>query len=233
MDKIYSRPRIIILGKKNRNSKDLKIIFIIIFLLIILFSVSYAIRSAYSIFYEKAKSRAKVIGSKIINDAISEVIDNYTYEDFISIENNPSGEINLIKTRVGMINKFKSDINNAVNSKFSNTEESTVSMRLGSFLGNSFFSTMGPNIKIKVEYSGNVQSELYSEFEAVGINQTKHRLYIKSNCNVYILSPFNTTGNQVEETALVAESIIMGEIPSTYYYIDGINGSDAMNAMGD
>jgi len=233
MDKIYSRPRIIILGKRNRGNKEFKIILFFILFLAILFIVSFAVRSAYSVFYEKAKSRAKVIASKIINDAISEVIDNYTYEDFISIENNPNGEINLIKTRVGMINKFKSDINNAVNSKFSNTEESTVSMRLGSFLGNSFFSTMGPNIKIKVEYSGNVQSELYSEFEAVGINQTKHRLYIKSNCNVYILSPFNTTGNQIEETALVAESIIMGEIPSTYYYIDGINGSDAMNAMGD
>lgn len=66
-----------------------------------------------------------------------------------------------------------------------------------------------------------------------GINQTKHRLYIKSKCNVYIITPFNTTGNQIEETALVAESIIMGEIPSTYYYIEGITSSDAMNAMGD
>ena len=230
MDKIYSRPRIIILGKRNKNLKN---VFIIILFLGIFFAISIAIRSGYSIFFEKAKSRAKVVASKIINDSISEVIDKYTYEDFISIENNKNGEINLIKTRVGRINKFKSDINNSVNSRFANSEETTISMRLGSFFGNSFFSTIGPNIKIKVEYSGNVQSELFSEFEAVGINQTKHKLYIKSICNVYILSPFNTTGNQVEETALVAESIIMGEIPNTYYYIDGVNSSDAMNMMGD
>lgn len=176
MDKIYSRPRIIILGKSNkrwnrRNNKFVFFIFIIILCVVI--GGSYSLKSAYTVFYEKARSRAKVIGSKIINDSISSVIDNYTYEDFISIENDSNGEINLIKTKVGMINKFKSDINNAVNERFNNNEDSTVNMRLGSFLGNSFFSSMGPTIKIKVEYSGNIESELYSEFEAVRYKSNK------------------------------------------------------------
>ena len=84
----------------------------------------------------------------------------------------------------------------------------------------------GPNIPIKISTIGNVETELVSQFSHAGINQTLHRIYLDVNCKVTILTPFDTIEENITNQVLIAEAVIVGEVPSTYYNLNGIKEDD-------
>ncbi len=83
-------------------------------------------------------------------------------------------------------------------------------------------SGLEPRIKMKISSSGNVSTDLRSEFIEKGINQTMHRIYLQIDCNVNILTPVKTIEKSISNQVLLAENVIIGQIPSTYYNLEGI-----------
>lgn len=89
----------------------------------------------------------------------------------------------------------------------------------------------GPTIHIKISSIGNINTDLKSEFSAQGINQTLHRVYLQVDCEVSILTPFNNITKRITNQVLIAENIIVGHIPETYYNLEGLSRDDAMEVM--
>ena len=81
-------------------------------------------------------------------------------------------------------------------------------------------SEVGPKINIKLSTSGNVETNLKSEFKTAGINQTLHQIYLEIKCQIIILTPYDTVSEDIVNYVLIAESIIVGEIPSSYYNLN-------------
>lgn len=77
---------------------------------------------------------------------------------------------------------------------------------------------------------GNVITDLKSEFEEAGINQTLHRVYLEVVCNVTILTPYETITETITNQVLLIEGLIVGNIPDAYYNLEGLN-SDQMLEM--
>ena len=69
---------------------------------------------------------------------------------------------------------------------------------------------------------GNVETDLVSQFSQSGINQTLHRIYLNVNCTVTILTPFDTLEQSITNQVLIAEAVIVGDVPSTYYNLNGV-----------
>lgn len=80
----------------------------------------------------------------------------------------------------------------------------------------------GPGVKIRISSIGNVETDLKSEFYSQGINQTLHRIYLQVKCEVSILTPFENITKDITNQVLLAENVIVGKIPSTYYNLEGI-----------
>ena len=110
-------------------------------------------------------------------------------------------------------------------------EEENFDIRLGSFTGSKLLSGSGPKIKIRIQTDGNVQTELKSEFTSTGINQTLHRLYINVICTTIVYTPFSNTKETVESKILLAEAVIVGKIPDTYYDLDGLDQDTALQVL--
>lgn len=89
----------------------------------------------------------------------------------------------------------------------------------------------GPNVNIKMEVIGNIETDLKSEFRAAGINQTLHRIYLEIRCNVIILTPFQTIEEPVINQVLLAEGVIVGEVPNSYYNLEGISKDNALDII--
>ena len=102
-------------------------------------------------------------------------------------------------------------------------------MPFGSFTGINLLSGRGPGIKIRISSIGNVETDLRSEFEAQGINQTLHRIYLQVKCEVSILTPFKDITKDITNQVLIMENVIIGTVPNTYYTIEGTNKSDALD----
>lgn len=89
----------------------------------------------------------------------------------------------------------------------------------------------GPSIPIKMSTIGNVETELVSQFSHAGINQTLHRIYLNVNCKVTILTPFDTIEENITNQVLIAEAVIVGEVPSNYYNLNGLKEDDLVELV--
>lgn len=98
-------------------------------------------------------------------------------------------------------------------------------MPFGSFTGFKLLAGRGPGIKIRISTIGEVETDLRSEFTSQGINQTLHRVYLQVKCNINILTPFDNISREITNQVLLMENVIVGNIPNTYYNLEGINGS--------
>ena len=99
----------------------------------------------------------------------------------------------------------------------------------GSFTGIKLLAGRGPEIKIRISTIGNVETDLKSEFTSQGINQTLHRVYLQVKCQISILTPFEDITKDITNQVLLAENVIVGNIPNTYYNLEGIE--DKNNAL--
>ena len=101
----------------------------------------------------------------------------------------------------------------------------------GTFTGIKLLAGRGPIIHIKISSIGNVKTDLKSEFSSQGINQTLHRVYLQVECEVNILTPFDNIKRRITNQVLIAENVIVGHIPETYYNLEGLKQEDAMEVM--
>lgn len=102
----------------------------------------------------------------------------------------------------------------------------------GSFTGFKMLAGRGPGVKITISSIGDVETDLRSEFTSQGINQTLHRVYLQVKCQVNILTPFDNISREITNQVLLMENVIVGNIPNTYYNLEGMNGnSDVLEVI--
>ncbi|MBO5348403.1 MAG: sporulation protein YunB [Clostridia bacterium] len=247
MDKIYSRKRIIIPkisfsrinnfknynnrnSDKNNNKKGalLKVIIILIIEIIVARNVVNAVNP---IIKRQCSNKAKSIATIICNEQATVVMENYKYEDLAVVIKDENGKIQMIKLNIIPVNEIISDVPLKIQEALNNVEDTKFGIRLGSFTGVKLLSGVGPYVKVRMSTIGTVETELKSEFKTAGINQTIHQIYLDIKCNVSILTPFNSTTEEIRNQVLIAESIIVGEIPSSYYNFEGLEEKDALEIM--
>ena len=238
MHKIYSRPRIklpkvSIKGVPPEILKRRKKIIEIIFILIIAFSVvKLVLDTVLPIFNTLCENRAKSIATMISNEQATIVMTEHSYDELFTIEKDNNGNVVMIKANVVPINEIISDVANKIQEQLDQKGREDVEIALGSFTGFKLLAGRGPGIKIRISSIGNVETDLRSEFTAQGINQILHRVYLQVKCRVSILTPFNDIEQEITNQVLLIENVIVGNIPSTYYNLEGLNGrSDALELV--
>ncbi len=148
------------------------------------------------------------------------------YQDLILLEKNEEGNINAVLSNTVAVNRMKSAITSDVSKELGRLDRWALSVPLGTLTGSAFMSGWGPNIPITVAPNGRIFAELKSEFESAAINQTIHRLVLETKLDVGLLLPSATTSTTVVTQVPIAETIIVGNVPSSYTAIDGVT-SDA------
>ena len=63
-------------------------------------------------------------------------------------------------------------------------------------------------------------------FSQHGINQTVHKIYLEVTCKVSIASQYDSIEGETTNQILMAETMIVGQIPSSYYNFDGLQPID-------
>ena len=232
MDSLYSRRRIKIPKIKgfytnNKNAKKFFIIFVI--LLICSYTFYNLFKNLNPIFENLCLEKAREIGTNIMNEAANVVLDNIDYNEILTIEKDKNS--NVLKTDVVVINKIASDIALEAEKRFQELKDEAIQIPIGAFLGNKYLAGIGPDINIKVISTGNTFTEIKNEFETKGINQTIYRIYLEITCKVSIVSQYKTIQEDISSQVLLVETVIVGEVPESYYNLEGINRENAVDII--
>ena len=238
MDKIYSRRRFklpIIKKSISFNNKNIdnrrKFLKIIMILSIAIITAKFSLDAVIPIFDTLCEDRAKSIATIISNEQATEVMRQHTYDELYSIEKDNNGNITMIKSNIIPINEIISDVAIKIQEEINKRGRENIEIALGSFTGFKLLAGRGPGIKIVISSIGNVETNLKSEFSSQGINQTLHRVYLEVKCEVSILTPFKDLKQNIVNQVLLMENVIVGNIPNTYYNLEGLENKDALEMV--
>ena len=224
-DKLYSRRKLKIKIPNIRKMNPLKLLLLIVLFTIII-SVVLFLRSAYPVFKGSCETAAASKGNKIITDQVSNVMKNYTYDDLINIEKDEAGNVTIIKANTVLINQVVTEIVRNIQEEFDNMPRITVSINLGAVSGVSILKNFSPNFDVEMESAGSINSGIRTEFKSVGINQTHHKIFLKIDAKVSILTPIDVFSKNIESEVLLTEAVIVGGVPETYYNLEGLEEPD-------
>lgn len=177
----------------------------------------------YPVIRSLAETQVKNTASDLINDAIAEQIaaGNIRYDRIVYFEKDLNGRITALKTNIGEINRLKTDVLNIINDEILTSDESGLGVALGSLFLPEFLSGKGPKLPVKILVIRNSEADFYSDFSEAGINQTLHKLNMEVFLDVTVLVLGSTTEFTISSHMVVAETVIVGDVPETYLQTGG------------
>ena len=196
----------------------------LLLILLVLLVVLALLRSRlYPVIRSLAETQVKNTASDLINDAIAEQIaaGNIRYDRIVYFEKDLNGRITALKTNIGEINRLKTDVLNIINDEILSTDESSLGVALGSLFLPEFLSGKGPKLPVKILVIRNSEADFYSDFSEAGINQTLHKLNMEVFLDVTVLVLGSTTEFAISSHMVVAETVIVGDVPETYLQTGG------------
>ena len=93
-------------------------------------------------------------------------------------------------------------------------------------VGISILKNLEPSFEVELESAGSIEATTRTEFSAIVINQTHHKIYLDIKSRVGILTPFDTFRKEINTEILITEGIIVGEVPDTYYNLEGMENPE-------
>ena len=180
-----------------------------------------------------AMSRSEIESQTVnaVNSAAHIVIGaDMDYGDLVNVAYDNEGNVRLLSPDSVKLNRLARDLQNMSQNNIEMIAEQYVYIPLGAFSGSILLSGIGPKIPVKMLPIGSVSSEYYSIFENVGINQTRHSIYINVRANVSPVLPIYSEAVEAVVSVLVCENVIIGKIPDVY--VNGENGTNYLDLIG-
>lgn len=170
--------------------------------------------------------------SDLINDAIDLQIEKGTiqYDRIVYFEKDLNGRITALKTNMSEVNRLKTDILNLINDEILALDTSDIGIPIGSLFFPELLSGKGPVIPVQIMSIRNSDAVLFSNFEEAGINQTIQRLSMEVSVDVTVLVLGKTNNFTVASQVVVAETVIVGQVPETFLNAGGYYGSQRENS---
>lgn len=201
----------------RRRKRKVKLLFYLILVLSVGAFILLRMR-LWPVVMELAKTQVVNTTSDLINDAISEQIaqGNIQYDRIVFFEKDLNGRITALKTNMSEVNRLKTDILNIINDEILTQNTEHLGVALGSLILPEFLSGQGPDIPVKLLSIRNSDAEFSSHFTEAGINQTLQQLIMDIKVDVTILVLGDTQSFTVSSPVVVAEIIIVGDVPNTF-----------------
>ena len=182
------------------------------------------LRSRYrDVIRDLAETQVKNTTSDLTNDAIAKQIDEgiIQYDRIVYFEKDLDGRITALKTNMSEVSRLKTDILNLINDEILALDTSDIGIPLGSLFLPELFSGKGPSIPVRILSIRNSDASFASSFSQAGINQTLHQLTMVVSVDVAVLVLGQTSSFTVNSEVVVAETVIVGDVPSTFLQTGG------------
>lgn len=164
-------------------------------------------------------AQIKTLAHTAINDAVNDYIkDNESIcNNLVSITTDDSYQIKSISENSYNVNVFKTDLSTLAQSYIEKKMANDgLDVKLGNFIGLTILSDDGPFVHFNIESTPTISCEIISTFESAGVNQTIHHIKLVVYVDIYVGNPFRIESIAFDDKFEIAQTIIVGSIPSAY-----------------
>ncbi len=210
--------------KKRKKRLRLKTRLIILFFTLLFIAVLlflYFQRNVTRVLISISEATMRASTTIAVNDAVYYTLsDEMRYEDLVTVDRNEQGDIVAVSANVLKINKIARDTASISQANLKNLSLNGIPIPLGALTGIEAFAGVGPRIHFRIIPVSSVSCDFSSSFESVGINQTKHTIYLNVIADISIVMPSRTEEFSVLTEIMVGEFVVVGNIPDTYLHTD-------------
>ena len=205
--------------------------FTVLLLLLIVFALAAFRWKFHDAIRGLAETQVRNATSDLINDANDKQVENHNilYDRIVYFEKDLDGRITALKTNMSEVNRLKTDILNLVNDEILALDTTDLGIPLGSLILPEVLAGRGPNIPVRILSIRNSDASFTSNFTEAGINQTLQQLNMEISVDVAVLVLGDTNYFTVSSQVIVAETIIVGQVPDTFLQTGGYHGSEKQN----
>ena len=182
---------------------------------VLLFAVDAKIRP---ILLKLAHYEAKRNITEIINNAFSNTLadQNIDYSSIVSVTRDQQGIVRSVEANTAAVNRIVTQTIDSVYNQVDKNSLIRCGINIGSLTNLTLLQGRGPEIPVMSQLSRYVEYEITSTFTDAGINQTKHSIYLKLISTMYTYIPGEKEQEQITADFLLAETVIVGEVPEAY-----------------
>ena len=211
------------MGKIGKLLRTIIILLIIAIVGLILFRIKYS-----ASIRELAQTQVVNTTSDLINDAIDRQIEDgkIQYDRMVYFEKDLDGKITALKTNMSEVNRLKTDILNLINDEILSLSTEDLGIPVGSLILPEFLAGRGPDIPVEILSIRNSDASFTSHFSEAGINQTLQQINMHVSVDVTVLVLGQTDSFTVTSQVIVAETIIVGDVPDTYLKTGGFHETE-------
>ena len=172
---------------------------------------------------ELARTQVSNATSDLINDAIDSQManGNIQYDRIVYFEKDLNGRITALKTNMSEVNRLKTAILNLINDEILAIDTSQIRIPIGSLLLPELFSGKGPGVPVRILSIRNSDASFHSAFSEAGINQTLQQLTMDIQVDITVLILGQTSSFTISSQVVVAETIIVGQVPDMFFQTGG------------
>ena len=209
----YAEPAPAFAGRPRRN-RGISILFLLVALLLFLAAASLYLKDVSTAIAVSDASDAVTVS---INNAIADIMrdGDYSADYFVTFEKSEAGEITAISSNMARINALSAKILDRIVGA-TDTHMLTVNIPVGNLTGVSLLMGRGPKVPVKIITMTSSRVEFNNSIVTAGINQTKHQINLEVIVDIDILVPWGTENAQVVTEILIADTIVVGQVPDTY-----------------
>lgn len=164
-----------------------------------------------------AEARVNHLATTTISQVVAQVMEEETTQTpLIHTTKNEQGKIILVQPDTIRFNAITAHITEELQTQLERMQDIPITMPLGQIWGNTIIANYGPQIPIYMKPIGKILVQPQDRFEHVGINQTKHQMYLDIAVTIQIAVPLSWTTTTVQTAIPLTEYVIVGDVPSTY-----------------
>ena len=206
--------------KRRLGKRRILCILLAVFLLAVLLFF-YFQRNATRVLISISEATMRASTTVAVNDAVYYTLsDEIRYDELVTITRDNEGEIIAVAANPLKINKIARDTASISQSNLKILSLIGIPIPLGALTGIEAFAGLGPSIHFRIIPVSSVSCGFSSTFESVGINQTKHSIYLNVIADISIVMPSRTENFAVTTDILIGESVIVGTVPDAYLQSD-------------
>ena len=172
-----------------------------------------------SFIVELAVNQASDLVQERVNTTVHQVMERVAGGEYYTFQTDASGRITALSVNVDQISQITTEILD-VTMKTDDGQPLELDIPLETLLGINLIPEFEMPLPVRILMLTTPQVDYHNELASAAINQSKYQLYLHVGVEIDVLIPWQKSTVEVETDVLLAETVIVGDVPGTYIEVE-------------
>lgn len=179
------------------------------------------------------EERMQLLGSSFLSQQVQKTLSlrEDPYPELVTLTETAEHTISSVQINTCSLEQMESEVVSQLTASLSSLSEEKIRLPLGILLGSEVLGGYGPKIPFTVYPIGSLHTKSISSFDAVGINQTRHRILLTLSLDLSCNLLLDRQTTSVSYDFVLAETILVGDVPESYTEV--ISNEDTLSKIND